>query len=75
VEAWFVKIPSNSAGVSPAFFELVYVAKKTIRPGEQLLVCYEGEDKSYWGPLKIKPFPMTPKTFMLNESCEIISRR
>lgn len=75
VEAWFVRIPPNSAGLSPAFFELVYVAKKTIRPGEQLLVCYEGEDKSYWGPLKIKPFPMTPRTFMLNQSCDIVSSR
>jgi Proteins containing SET domain len=74
IEAQFVKIPSNSEGLSPAPFELIYVAKKTIYPGEQLLVCYEGEDKSYWGALKIKPFPMTPKTFLLNSSCKIVNR-
>jgi hypothetical protein len=73
IEAQFVKIPLNSEGLSPAPFELIYVAKKTVHPGEQLLVCYEGEDKSYWGALKIKPFPMTPKTFLLNSSCEIVT--
>ena len=52
-----------AVGSSPC--EIVYVAKKTIRPGEQLLVCYDGEDKSYWGPLKIKPVPITPQTFRL----------
>lgn len=45
--------------------EIIYVAKKTIHPGEQLLVCYDGEDKSYWGRLKIKPVPITPQTFLL----------
>lgn len=73
VEAQFLRIPANSLGLAPAPFELIYVAKKTIRPGEQLLVCYEGEDKSYWGALNIKPFPMTPKTFTLNSSLEIVS--
>lgn len=65
VEAKFVRIPTTAENLAPAVFELVYVAKKMIRPGEQLLVCYEGEDKSYWGPSKIKPFPMTPRTFRL----------
>ncbi len=66
IEASFLRIPANSLGLTPAPFELLYVAKKTIRPGEQLLVCYEGEDKSYWSALNIKPFPMTPKTFKIN---------
>lgn len=74
IEAQFVQIPSNSVGLLPVPFELIYVAKKKIYPGEQLLICYEGEDKSYWGALKIKPFPMTPKTFLLNSSCEIVTR-
>jgi hypothetical protein len=73
VEAHLVRIPSNSVGLEPVPFELVYVAKKTIYPGEQLLVCYEGEDKSYWGVLKIKPFPITPRTFFLNKSCKIVA--
>jgi hypothetical protein len=73
IEALFVRIPKNSVGVTPAPFELLYIAKKTIQPGEQLLVCYEGEDKSYWGAVKIKPFPMTPKTFRVNASLEIVS--
>ena len=63
VEARFLQIPTNSHGLSPAPFELLYVAKKTIRPGEQLLICYEGDDRSYWGAVNIKPFPMTPTTF------------
>ncbi|MBI5272614.1 MAG: SET domain-containing protein-lysine N-methyltransferase [Chlamydiia bacterium] len=67
IEACFIHIPANLSGLEPAPFELIYVAKKTIHPGEQLLVCYEGEDKSYWGH-KTKPFPMTPKTFRLNQS-------
>ncbi len=65
IEAHFLRIPRNSYGVPASPFELLYIAKKTIRPGEQLLVCYEGEDKSYWGALKIKPFPMTPRTFRI----------
>ena len=74
IEAHFLRIPANTLGLLPTPFELLYIAKKTIRPGEQLLVCYEGEDKSYWGALKIKPFPMTPKTFQLNSSLEIMTR-
>ncbi len=72
IEAQFVQIPPNTVGLLPVPFELIYVAKKTIHPGEQLLVCYEGEDKSYWG--KIKPSPVTSKTFLLNSSCEIVTR-
>lgn len=74
IEALFLRIPPNSLGLSPAPFELLYVAKKTIHPGEQLLVSYEGEDKSYWGALSIKPFPMTPKTFQIGSSFEVMSR-
>jgi len=73
VEAQFLRIPANSMGLEPAPFELLYIAKKTIRPGEQLLVCYEGDDKSYWGALNIKPFPMTPRTFMLNSSLDVVA--
>jgi len=73
VEAMFLSIPANSLGLAPAPFELIYVAKKTIRPGEQLLVSYEPEEKNYWGALNIKPFPMTPKTFRLNSSLELVS--
>jgi hypothetical protein len=46
-------------------YEIIYFAKKKIRPGEQLLVSYEDEEKSYWGALGIKPFPMTPRTFRI----------
>lgn len=66
VAAEFLRIPSNSLNVSPAPFEIIYIASKEIRPGEQLLVCYEDEAKSYWGALGIKPFPMTPKTFQIS---------
>jgi hypothetical protein len=71
VEAPMLRFPANFRG-GPATFEIVYMAKKTIHPGEQLLVCYEDEKKGYWGAIGVKPFPMTPKTFRLNASLEII---
>lgn len=72
IEAKFVRIPRNSLGLAPAPFELLYVAKKTIRPGEQLLISYEPEEKNYWGVTNIKPFPMTPKTFKLTPSLQVV---
>jgi hypothetical protein len=71
VEAHLLRIPSNSYGLKPVSLEIFYIAKKTIRPGEQLLVCYEGEENSYWAALKIKPFPVTPQTFQINASLEV----
>jgi hypothetical protein len=73
IEACLLKIPNNIYGLKPASAEIVYIAKKKIRPGEQLLVCYEGEDKSYWGAIGIKPFPITPKTFQLSSSLKVLS--
>lgn len=72
VVAELFKIPSNSFGLAPSPLEVIYLAKKTIHPGEQLLVCYEDEENSYWGALKIKPIPITPKTFRLNSSLKVI---
>ncbi len=68
VDAHLLRIPKNSHGLHPSPAEIIYIANRTIHPGEQLLVCYEDEDKSYWGALKIKPFPMTPKTFTIDPS-------
>lgn len=65
VEARLVRVAKGAP------FEIIYFAKKKILPGEQLLVCYEGEDKSYWGALNIKPFPMDPQTFRLSKSLKI----
>ena len=70
VVAYLYSIGKNSYGVDPSLIEIVYFAKKTIHPGEQLLVCYEDEERGYWGT-KTKPFHMTPKTFRLNEQLEI----
>ena len=74
VMAELFKIPANPYGLAPAPVEVIYLAKKTIRPGEQLLVCYDGDDKSYWGALKIKPLPITPQTFQLDSSLKVISQ-
>jgi hypothetical protein len=52
-------------GLEPMPIEIVYIAKKTIHPGEQLLICYEEEEGSYWGALGIKAYPMDPKTFQI----------
>ncbi len=65
VIAHLFKVPKNSVGLDPSPIEVIYVAKKTICPGEQLLVCYEGDGSSYWNNLGIRPLPMTPKTFQI----------
>lgn len=74
IVAELMRIPSNTLGLEPSPLEVVYFVKKTIRPGEQLLVCYEDEENSYWGPIGIKPFPLTPRTFQLDASLKIISK-
>lgn len=63
IVAYTLSIPSNEYGVEPSPVEILYFAKKLIRPGEQLLVSYEDGEKSYW--LEGKPLPMTPSTFRL----------
>lgn len=72
--AEFFKIPPNSFGLNPLPIEVVYVAKKTIRPGEQLLISYDGDDNSYWSALGIKPIPITPTTFQLDSSLKLIGK-
>lgn len=54
--------------------EVIYLAQKKILPGEQLLVKYEHEESSYWGPMKVKPFPVTPKTFQLSFDLSLIKK-
>ncbi len=71
VTAELVRVPKNSYGLTPSSIEVVYMAKKTIRPGEQLLVSYEGEENSYWGAMGIKPVLITPKTLKLSPSLEL----
>ncbi len=71
VVAHLVRIPSNGLDLAPSPLQIIYFAKKTILPGEQLLVCYEEGEKSYWGSLKIKPVPVTPKSFQLNRSLQL----
>lgn len=73
ISASLLRVPAkNDYGLEPSQLEIVYVALKTIRPGEQLLVCYEDGEKSYWGVLKIKPAPITPQTFQLDSSLNLI---
>lgn len=55
----------NRYGLEAMPIEIIYVAKKTIHPGEQLLICYEEEEGSYWGAMGITPYPMDPKTFQV----------
>lgn len=63
---------NNRLGLASSPIEVVYLAKKKILPGEQLLTCYDGEDQSYWGGSDITPFQMDPKTFRLNASCALV---
>lgn len=72
LEAEIFRVSRNSLGLKKSPIEVFYRAAKKIQPGEQLLVCYEDEEESYWKPFKIKPFPMTPQTFILNDNLEVI---
>jgi hypothetical protein len=72
IVAEFFKIGPNHYGLEPSPIEVIYLAKKKIEPGEQLLVSYDGDNHSYWGSLKIKPIPITPKTFRLGGSLKLI---
>jgi hypothetical protein len=71
VAAYYVRIPPNRFNLVPSLLQIVYFAKKKILPGEQLLVCYEDGEKSYWSSLKVKPVPITPKTFQLDPSLQV----
>lgn len=73
--AHLYKIPPNDLGLTPSPVEVIYIAKKTILPGEQLLVSYEGDDDSYWSFLKIKPAPITPRTFLLSPSLKVVQTK
>jgi len=68
-------IPANPFGLTPAPIEIIYVAKKTILPGEQLLISYEAGEKTYWKLFNIKPFPMTSKSFRLSPTCKLINKQ
>lgn len=56
-------------------YQIIYFAKRKILPGEQLLVSYEDGENNYWGPLGITPFPMTARTFQIDASLKVISRK
>lgn len=71
VEAALFSVPRNSLGLTPSPLEIFYVAKRTIYPGEQLLICYEAGDNSYWTNLDVEPTPMTPKTFLLSKNLRL----
>lgn len=72
VEAMTFAIPRNRLGLTPAPVEIVYLAKRDIEPGQQLLTCYDGADGSYWGVMGIEPFAMTPKTFQLSPAFRLL---
>jgi hypothetical protein len=72
VIAQLFTIPSNSYGVTPSPIEIIYTAKKTIKPGEQLLVNYEGDGNSYWCDEEFKPIPLNPQTLRLDASLKVI---
>lgn len=69
-------IPKNKWGLSSSPMEVIYSVKKKVEPGEQLLVSYEddGQD-SYWSVLKIKPEPIFPHTFTLDQNLNLIDHR
>lgn len=72
--AHLYRIPKNSLGLKPSPIEVIYSVKKKIRPGEQLLVSYEGEKNCYWDPSEAKPFPILPNTFVLDKSLKVVQK-
>ncbi len=75
IEARLCRVPKNSFGLRASPIEVIYFVSKRILPGQQLLVCYEGEENCYWNEEGIKPFPMTPSTFQLSSDLKIISEK
>ncbi len=75
VVAHQVQIPANPLGLPPCPLQIIYLAKKTIHPGEQLLVCYEAGEKSYWTSADFQPVPVNPKTFQIDDALHLISRK
>lgn len=70
----YQRVPKNRFGLTPMPLEVLYFAKKTIRPGEQLVVSYEDpKDKTYWGPQGIEPYPLEPTTFTLSSSLRVVA--
>jgi hypothetical protein len=69
--AHLVRIPANDLDLTPSPLQIIYFVKKKILPGEQLLVCYEEGEKSYWTSFKEKPVPVNPQTFRLNHSLKV----
>lgn len=74
VAAHIYSVKKNSLGVKEAVLEVWYMACKTIKPGEQLLVNYEGDDGSYWENLGIKPIEITPQTYTLDSKLRLITK-
>lgn len=75
VEAEIYEMGKNAFGLEPMTLEVIYKTKKKVMPGEQLLVCYEDEEESYWKPFGIKPFPMDAKTFTLDENLKLKKKK
>jgi hypothetical protein len=74
IAAAYLMIPSNRYGLSESPLEIVYLVKRKIHPGEQLLISYDGDDHSYWGSLGIRPVKITPKSFKLSTSLKVVSK-
>jgi hypothetical protein len=74
IVAHLMRTPPNQLGIPPSPLQIIYFAEKKILPGEQLLVCYEDGEKSYWGALAIKPVPVDPQTFRLDRNLNVISQ-
>ena len=72
MEAKMVCIPKNPYRLEPSPMEIVYVVKRKILPGQQLLVSYEAGGKTYWKASNIKPFPMVASTFQLDSELNLV---
>lgn len=67
VEAMTFAVPRNRLGLAPSPVEILYLARKEILPGQQLMTCYDDAEGCYWGISGVTPLAVAPETFYLDK--------
>ncbi|MFY7842808.1 MAG: SET domain-containing protein-lysine N-methyltransferase [Rhabdochlamydiaceae bacterium] len=69
VMAYLTRIKKNVYGLEPSLIEIVFVARKRIHPGCQLLIDY---GQNYWARLGVDPFPLLENTYRLDSNLNFV---
>ncbi|MFY7842811.1 MAG: hypothetical protein ACOVOR_02215 [Rhabdochlamydiaceae bacterium] len=62
-------LQKNVYGLEPSLIEIVFVARKRIHPGCQLLIDY---GQNYWARLGVDPFPLLENTYRLDSNLNFV---